>query len=47
MGKVSKVWAHAERLNDNNARCKFNNCTEHGAESVLIKLPGPATVVNI
>ncbi|KAL3885710.1 hypothetical protein ACJMK2_025756 [Sinanodonta woodiana] len=24
-----------------------NNCTEHGAESVLVKLPGPATVVNI
>ena len=24
-----------------------NNCTEHGAESVFLKLPGPATVVNI
>ena len=23
MGKGSKVWVHAERLNDNNARCKL------------------------
>ncbi|KAL3856838.1 hypothetical protein ACJMK2_011549 [Sinanodonta woodiana] len=23
MGKVFKVWSHAERLNDNNARCKL------------------------